>query len=106
MARLRITGLYKSYDSVQAVRGVDLDIPEGEFAVLVGPSGCGKSTMLRTIAGLEEPDAGTIEIDGEIVNDLPPRSRDVAMVFQNYALYPYSEDFDHLAFGLRARKFP
>ena len=106
MARLRITGLYKSYDSVQAVRGVDLDIPEGEFAVLVGPSGCGKSTMLRTIAGLEEPDAGTIEIDGEIVNDLPPRSRDVAMVFQNYALYPYMKVFDNIAFGLRARKFP
>ncbi len=106
MARLRITGLYKSYDSVHAVRGVDLDIPEGEFAVLVGPSGCGKSTMLRTIAGLEEPDAGTIEIDGEIVNDLPPRSRDVAMVFQNYALYPYMKVFDNIAFGLRARKFP
>ncbi len=106
MARLRITGLYKSYDSVHAVRGVDLDIPEGEFAVLVGPSGCGKSTMLRTIAGLEEPDAGTIEIDGEIVNDLPPRSRDVAMVFQNYALYPYMKVFDNIAFGPRARKFP
>ncbi len=106
MARLRISGLHKYYDSVHAVRGVDLDIGEGEFTVLVGPSGCGKSTMLRAIAGLEDIDAGTIEIDGEVVNDLPPRDRDVAMVFQNYALYPYMNVFDNIAFGLRARKVP
>ena len=106
MARLRISGLHKYYDSVHAVRGVDLDIREGAFTVLVGPSGCGKSTLLRAIAGLEEIDAGTIEIDDQLVNDLPPRDRDVAMVFQNYALYPYMNVFDNIAFGLRARKFP
>ncbi|HET6467650.1 MAG TPA: sn-glycerol-3-phosphate ABC transporter ATP-binding protein UgpC [Geminicoccaceae bacterium] len=106
MARLKITGLHKFYGPVHAVRGVDLDIPEGELAVLVGPSGCGKSTLLRTIAGLEEVDDGTVEIDGEIVNDVRPRDRNIAMVFQNYALYPYMNVFDNIAFGLRARKFP
>ncbi len=106
MARLKITGLTKSYGRVPAVRGVDLDIPEGEFTVLVGPSGCGKSTLLRTIAGLEEADGGAIEIDGEIVNDMRPRDRNVAMVFQNYALYPYMNVFENIAFGLRARKNP
>ncbi|MFO1351823.1 MAG: ABC transporter ATP-binding protein [Gammaproteobacteria bacterium] len=106
MARLKITQLHKYYGSVHAVRGVDLDIPEGEFTVLVGPSGCGKSTLLRTIAGLEEADSGAIEIDGQVVNDIPPRDRNVAMVFQNYALYPYMNVFENIAFGLRARKFP
>ncbi len=106
MARLRITGLKKSYGKVPAVRGVDLDISEGEFTVLVGPSGCGKSTLLRTIAGLEEADDGSIEIDGELVNDVRPRDRNVAMVFQNYALYPYMNVFENIAFGLRARKAP
>ena len=86
MADLRITGLHKYYGSMHAVKGVDLDIPEGEFTVLVGQSGCGKSTLLRTIAGLEEADQGQIEIDGEIVNELAPKDRDIAMVFQNYAL--------------------
>jgi multiple sugar transport system ATP-binding protein len=88
------------------VRGVDLDIPEGEFSVLVGPSGCGKSTLLRAIAGLEQVDHGTIEIDGDVVNDMRPKDRDVAMVFQNYALYPYINVFENIAFGLRARRFP
>src|ERR671919_2251156 len=106
MARLKITGLHKFYGQVHAVRGVDLDIPEGEFAVLVGPSGCGKSTLLRAIAGLEQVDHGTIAIDGDVVNDVRPRDRDVAMVFQNYALYPYMNVFENIAFGLRARKFP
>ena len=106
MARLKITGLHKFYGATHAVRGVDLDIQEGEFAVLVGPSGCGKSTLLRTIAGLEQVDHGTIAIDGEVVNDMRPRDRDVAMVFQNYALYPYMNVFENIAFGLRARKFP
>jgi multiple sugar transport system ATP-binding protein len=106
MARLKITGLHKFYGQTHAVRGVDLDIPEGEFAVLVGPSGCGKSTLLRTIAGLEQVDRGTVAIDGEVVNDVRPRDRDVAMVFQNYALYPYMNVFENIAFGLRARKFP
>jgi len=91
---------------MHAVKGVDLEIPKGEFTVLVGQSGCGKSTLLRTIAGLEEIDEGSIEIDGEVVNDVAPRDRDIAMVFQNYALYPYMTVFDNIAFGLRARKTP
>ena len=106
MADLRITGLHKYYGPVHAVRGIDLEIPAGEFTVLVGQSGCGKSTLLRTIAGLEEADQGTIEIGGETVQHLPPRDRDIAMVFQNYALYPYMKVFDNIAFGLRSRKTP
>ena len=106
MARLKISGLEKYYGPVHALRGIDLDIPEGEFTVFVGPSGCGKSTLLRSIAGLEEVNNGTIEIDSQVVNDMRPRDRDVAMVFQNYALYPYMNVFENIAFGLRARKFP
>jgi multiple sugar transport system ATP-binding protein len=106
MAGLRIRGLKKSYGAYAAVRGVDLDIPDGEFAVLVGPSGCGKSTLLRTIAGLEEPGAGEIEIGGEVVNDLRPRDRDVAMVFQDYALYPHMTVAGNIGFGLTARRLP
>ena len=106
MADLRISGLHKYYGNVHAVRGVDLEIPAGEFTVLVGPSGCGKSTLLRTIAGLEDADHGAIEIGGQLVNHLPPRSRDIAMVFQNYALYPYMKVFDNIAFGLRSRNTP
>ncbi len=106
MADLKISELHKYYGAVHAVRGVDLEIPAGEFTVLVGQSGCGKSTLLRTIAGLEDVDSGTIAIAGEVVNDLPPRERDIAMVFQNYALYPYMTVYDNIAFGLRARKTP
>ena len=106
MADLKITALHKYYGAVHAVRGVDLEIPAGEFTVLVGQSGCGKSTLLRTIAGLEDADQGTIEISGEVVNHLPPRERDIAMVFQNYALYPYMKVYDNIAFGLRSRKTP
>jgi multiple sugar transport system ATP-binding protein len=106
MADLKITGLHKYYGSVHAVKGVDLEIPAGEFTILVGQSGCGKSTLLRTIAGLEDADQGSIEIGGERVNDVPPRKRDIAMVFQNYALYPYMKVYDNIAFGLRARKTP
>jgi multiple sugar transport system ATP-binding protein len=106
MADLRITALHKYYGSMHAVRGIDLEIPAGEFTVLVGPSGCGKSTLLRTIAGLEDADQGTIEIGGAVVNHLPPRSRDIAMVFQNYALYPFMKVFDNIAFGLRSRNTP
>ncbi|KPK28095.1 MAG: sugar ABC transporter ATP-binding protein [Betaproteobacteria bacterium SG8_40] len=106
MADLKITGLHKYYGSMHAVRGIDLEIPAGEFTVLVGQSGCGKSTLLRTIAGLEDISSGTIEIAGEVVNDLAPRDRDIAMVFQNYALYPYMRVYDNIAFGLRARKTP
>jgi multiple sugar transport system ATP-binding protein len=106
MSRLKIVGLHKHYGSVHAVRGIDLEIPDGEFTVLVGPSGCGKSTLLRTIAGLEEADDGTIAIDDEIVNDMRPSDRDVAMVFQNYALYPHMTVHKNIAFGLMARGFP
>jgi len=106
MADLKITSLHKHYGGVQAVRGIDLEVASGEFTVLVGPSGCGKSTLLRTIAGLETPDGGTIEIGGKVVNYVRPRDRDIAMVFQNYALYPYMNVFENIAFGLRARKTP
>ena len=106
MARLRLQGVEKRYGAVHAVRGVDLDIAEGEFAVLVGPSGCGKSTLLRCIAGLEEVDAGAITIGDEVVNDVRPRDRNLAMVFQNYALYPYMNVRENIAFGLKARRVP
>ncbi len=105
MADLKITGLHKYYGTFHAVKGVDLEVPSGEFTVLVGPSGCGKSTLLRTIAGLEEANQGSIEIAGKDVTWARPRDRDIAMVFQNYALYPFLTVFDNVAFGLRARKF-
>jgi multiple sugar transport system ATP-binding protein len=104
MSDLRITGLHKHYGGVHAVKGIDLEVPSGEFTVLVGPSGCGKSTLLRSIAGLEEVDAGTIEIGNRDVTWERPRDRDIAMVFQSYALYPYMNVFENIAFGLRARK--
>ena len=106
MAAVTITGLKKSYGAYQAVKGIDLEIRDGEFAVLVGPSGCGKSTLLRTIAGLESITDGTIAIGGEVVNDMRPRDRDVAMVFQDYALYPHMSVRRNIGFGLKARKFP
>jgi multiple sugar transport system ATP-binding protein len=106
MAEVRIENLEKKYGNVPAVRGISLDIPDGEFTVLVGPSGCGKSTLLRTIAGLEDASGGTIEIGGEVVNDLRPRDRDVAMVFQDYALYPHMTVSKNIGFGLKARKMP
>jgi multiple sugar transport system ATP-binding protein len=105
MADLKITGLHKYYGTFHAVKGVDLEVPSGEFTVLVGPSGCGKSTLLRTIAGLEDANQGSIEIAGKDVTWARPRDRDIAMVFQNYALYPYLTVEDNVAFGLRARKF-
>ena len=105
MARLTIRGLQKYYGKVHALRGIDLDIADGEFCVFVGPSGCGKSTLLRTIAGLEETDGGSIAIGGEPVEGVRPRDRNIAMVFQNYALYPYLNVFENIAFGLRARRF-
>jgi multiple sugar transport system ATP-binding protein len=107
MADVRITGLHKGFSGdVRAVRGIDLTIPDKQFTVLVGPSGCGKSTLLRTIAGLEQADDGTIEIGGQVVNDVRPRDRDVAMVFQDYALYPHMTVEKNIGFGLKARKFP
>lgn len=89
-----------------AVKGINLEIRDGEFMVLVGPSGCGKSTTLRMIAGLEEISSGTISIDGRIVNDVLPKDRDIAMVFQNYALYPHMSVYENMAFGLKLRKMP
>jgi multiple sugar transport system ATP-binding protein len=106
VADVSIRGLHKRYGGVPAVRGVDLDIRDGEFAVLVGPSGCGKSTLLRTIAGLEEASEGTVAIGGEVVNDFRPRDRDVAMVFQDYALYPHMSVAKNIGFGLKARRMP
>jgi multiple sugar transport system ATP-binding protein len=103
MANVKISGLHKRFGGVSAVQGVDLDVRDGEFAVLVGPSGCGKSTLLRSIAGLEEIDDGTIEIGGKIVNDMRPRDRDVAMVFQDYALYPHLTVYGNISLSLRAR---
>src|SRR6202167_1643860 len=107
MAEVSCRRIVKEYDGgVQAVKGIDLDIADQEFVVLVGPSGCGKSTTLRMIAGLEEITDGEIWIGGDVVNDVPPRDRDIAMVFQNYALYPHMSVFDNMAFGLKLRKFP
>ena len=103
---MKISGLHKRFGAVAAVRGIDLDIADGEFTVLVGPSGCGKSTLLRTIAGLEDADDGEIAIGGEVVNDMRPRDRDVAMVFQDYALYPHMSVARNIGFGLKARKLP
>ena len=106
MADVTLRNVVKRFDEVEAVRSIDLEIPDNEFIVLVGPSGCGKSTTLRMIAGLEEVSGGEIFIGGELVNDLPPKDRDIAMVFQNYALYPHMTVFENMAFGLRLRHFP
>jgi multiple sugar transport system ATP-binding protein len=105
MADVALRNVVKSFGDVPAVRSISLDIPDNEFVVLVGPSGCGKSTTLRMIAGLEEVTSGDIYIGGEVVNDLPPKDRDIAMVFQNYALYPHMTSFENMAFGLKLRKF-
>ena len=107
MAAITMEGLGKIYDGgTRAVGSVDLEIKDGEFLVLVGPSGCGKSTILRMIAGLEEISEGTMKIGDRLVNDIPPKDRDIAMVFQNYALYPHMSVFDNMAFGLKLRKMP
>ncbi len=107
MARVTLSNVRKVYGrKVLAVDGVDLEIEVGEFVVLVGPSGCGKSTTLRMVAGLEEITEGTITIDGRTVNDVHPKDRDIAMVFQNYALYPHMTVYKNLAFGLMMRKVP
>ncbi len=106
MAELRFDNVIKRYGKVEVVHGVDLQVIDKEFLVLVGPSGCGKSTLLRMIAGLEEISDGTISMDGNIINDLAPKDRDLAMVFQNYALYPHMDVYENMAFGLRQRKTP
>src|SRR5881409_231186 len=107
MGGIRLEGATKIYpNGVKAVDAVDLEINEGEFVVLVGPSGCGKSTLLRMIAGLEDVSDGSIAIGGEDVTERPPQKRDIAMVFQNYALYPHMTVRENLAYGLRLRKLP
>jgi len=106
MAGVDIKNVVKRYGTVQVLHGIDLEIKDGEFVVFVGPSGCGKSTLLRMIAGLESISGGDIEIGGRVMNDVPPRGRDIAMVFQDYALYPHLSVFENMAFGLRLRKAP
>ncbi|MCK1742279.1 sn-glycerol-3-phosphate ABC transporter ATP-binding protein UgpC [Bradyrhizobium sp. 139] len=106
MADVALRKVVKRYDDVEAVRGIDLDISDHEFIVLVGPSGCGKSTTLRMIAGLEDITDGDIMIGGDVVNDVPPKDRDIAMVFQNYALYPHMTVAENMSFGLRLKHYP
>jgi multiple sugar transport system ATP-binding protein len=103
MATVEIRGIKKFYGDVRAVNGIDLDVKDGEFLVLLGPSGCGKSTLLRMIAGLETASQGDLLIGGRVVNDLPPRARQIAMVFQSYALYPHMTVFKNIAFPLKAQ---
>src|SRR5258705_10013746 len=106
MAEVALRNIVKTFDRTPAVQGIDLDIADREFIVLVGPSGCGKSTTLRMIAGLEEATSGEIYIGDQLVNDVPPKDRDIAMVFQNYALYPHMTVFENMSFGLRLKRFP
>ena len=106
MAQIVLKDLYKRFGKTEAVRGINLDIAHNEFVVLVGPSGCGKSTTLRMIAGLEEISDGEVLIGEKVVNLMPPKDRDIAMVFQNYALYPHMTVFENMSFGLRLRKLP
>ena len=100
MSGLNIQNVKKSFGAVDIIHGIDVDIAEGEFVILVGPSGCGKSTLLRMIAGLEDISAGKISIDGRVVNDLQPKDRNIAMVFQNYALYPQMTVAQNMGFAL------
>src|SRR6266849_1895980 len=105
MGQVVLKGINKFYDSVHAVKDVNLQIRDKEFVVFVGPSGCGKTTTLRMIAGLEAISSGDLSIDGNVINELAPMDRDIAMVFQNYALYPHMSVYDNMAFGLKMRKF-
>ncbi len=106
MAAVELIGIYKRFGDVQVVHGVDLQIADGEFLVLVGPSGCGKTTLMRMVAGLEDISGGELKIGGHRANDLPPRKRNIAMVFQSYALYPHLSVYENIAFGPRMRKEP
>ena len=107
MVELNLNHIYKKYPNAShyAVEDFNLDIKDKEFIVFVGPSGCGKSTTLRMVAGLEDITEGELKIDGEVVNDKAPKDRDIAMVFQNYALYPHMSVYDNMAFGLKLRKY-
>jgi alpha-glucoside transport system ATP-binding protein len=104
MADLCLRDVAKSYGAVEVLKDIDLDIQTGELIVFVGPSGCGKSTLLRMIAGLERISGGTLEIDGQVMNDVPPAQRGIAMVFQSYALYPHMTVRENMAFALRLAK--
>ena len=107
MAEIELERLTKVYsDGTKAVTDMNLDVAAGEFVVFVGPSGCGKTTALRMIAGLETITSGEVRIDGQVVNDLPPKDRDIAMVFQNYALYPHMSVYENMSYGLRIRRMP
>jgi len=106
LAQVLLKDVTKRFGNVTAVNNISLDIKDKEFIILVGPSGCGKSTTLRMVAGLEEITEGTITIGDTVVNDVPPKDRDIAMVFQNYALYPHMDVYNNMAFGLKLRKFP
>src|SRR5918999_1484708 len=107
MAEIVLQDVWKVYpDGTEAVRSLDLDIHDGEFMVLVGPSGCGKTTALRMVAGLEEISGGVLKIGDRVVNHVPSRDRDIAMVFQSYALYPHLSVYDNIAFGLKLAKLP
>src|SRR4051795_6538039 len=107
MAEVILKDVRKVYvGGVEAVKGVSFDVPDGQFCVMVGPSGCGKSTLLRMIAGVETVSAGEIRIGARVVNDIEPSERDIAMVFQNYALYPHMTVYDNMAYGLRNRRTP
>ncbi|MBQ6357207.1 MAG: ATP-binding cassette domain-containing protein, partial [Solobacterium sp.] len=107
MAEIILKNITKEYENgFQAVKNINLEIKDNEFVILVGPSGCGKSTTLRMIAGLEDISEGDLYLDGNRINDVPPQNRDIAMVFQNYALYPHMTVFDNIAFSLRLKKVP
>src|SRR3989339_1446027 len=106
MARIELKNIKKKFWRGVAVKDFSLEIADGELCVLAGPSGCGKTTVLRIIAGLTNPTEGQVLIDGEDVTDMPAKARDVAMVFQNFALYPHMKVYDNLAFGLKMRKMP
>jgi sn-glycerol 3-phosphate transport system ATP-binding protein len=106
MAEIALRGVKKTYGKLQVIHGVDADIADGEFIVIVGPSGCGKSTVLRMIAGLEVITEGEISIGGRVVNDVEPKDRNIAMVFQNYALYPHMTVYENMSYGLRIRRMP
>ena len=106
MATLTLNNVKKSFGKTDVIHGVSMDVKDGEFIVIVGPSGCGKSTLLRMVAGLETITEGDVQIDGRRVNDVEPMDRDIAMVFQNYALYPHMSVFDNMAYGLKIAKTP
>ena len=106
MAKVELRNVRKSYLDNPVIHGVSLSVADGEFIVIVGPSGCGKSTLLRMVAGLEEITSGEVVIGDRVVNTLEPKDRDIAMVFQNYALYPHKSVYQNMAFGLQMRKYP